>query len=227
MRKNAACRTRCGRRNAKKGKSDMRLFVAVLLSEPMRQALLDTMAQMRAQGARGNFTRKENLHVTLAFLGETDAQGCVRAKRALDACAASCAPIPLQLGQAGRFGARPPAGVQPHPSRNDPLVRMVVGRMGAGDGGSVAGSGGVHGGRSGLRGVESCGPGRLHHGGGAARPLVAAGQVVAGTVPYRRPGRVCFPGLGRRPVLGVGATGTYGPCAGIRRLVAVLKAIFR
>lgn len=83
----------------------MRLFVAVLLSEPMRQALLDTMAQMRAQGARGNFTRKENLHVTLAFLGETDAQGCVRAKRALAACAASCAPIPLQLGQAGRFGA--------------------------------------------------------------------------------------------------------------------------
>ena len=71
----------------------MRLFVAVLLSEPMRQALLDTMAQMRAQGARGNFTRKENLHVTLAFLGETDAQGCVRAKRALDACAASCAPF--------------------------------------------------------------------------------------------------------------------------------------
>ena len=129
--------------------------------------------------------------------------------------------------EAGRFGARPPAGVQPHPSRNDPLVRMVVGRMGAGDVGSVAGSGGVHGGRSGLRGVESCGPGRLHHGGGAARPLVAAGQVVAGTVPYRRPGRVCFPGLGRRPVLGVGATGTYGPCAGIRRLVAALEAIFR
>ena len=112
MRKNAACRTRCGRRNAKKGKSDMRLFVAVLLSEPMRQALLDTMAQMRAQGARGNFTRKENLHVTLAFLGETDAQGCVRAKRALAACAASCAPIPLQLGQAGRFGALWWAGLQ-------------------------------------------------------------------------------------------------------------------
>lgn len=112
MRKNAACRTRCGRRNAKKGKSDMRLFIAVLLSEPMRQALLDTMAQMRAQGARGNFTRKENLHVTLAFLGETDAQGCVRAKRALDACAASCAPIPLQLGQAGRFGALWWAGLQ-------------------------------------------------------------------------------------------------------------------
>ena len=90
----------------------MRLFVAVLLSESMRQALLNTMAQMRAQGARGNFTRKENLHVTLAFLGETDAQGCVRAKRALAACAASCAPIPLQLGQAGRFGALWWAGLQ-------------------------------------------------------------------------------------------------------------------
>lgn len=42
--------------------------------------------------------------------------------------------------------------------------------------GALPGSGGVHGGRSGLRGVESCGPGRLHHGGGAARPWSRRGK---------------------------------------------------
>ena len=90
----------------------MRLFVAVLLSESMRQALLETMAQMRAQGAHGNFTRRENLHITLAFLGETDALGCARAKRALATCTASCAPVPLQLSQAGHFGTLWWAGLQ-------------------------------------------------------------------------------------------------------------------
>ena len=89
----------------------MRLFVAILFPEPVRKALMDTMAQMRAQGAHGNFTRPENLHLTLAFLGETGAEGCRAAVRAVDSVCGR-APFSLSLGGAGRFGALWWAGLQ-------------------------------------------------------------------------------------------------------------------
>lgn len=73
----------------------MRLFVAILFPEPVRKALMDTMAQMRAQGAHGNFTRPENLHLTLAFLGETGAEGCRAAMRAVDSVCGSRALFPF------------------------------------------------------------------------------------------------------------------------------------
>ena len=48
----------------------MRLFIAVRLSEEMKRALLRVREEMEARGVRGNFTREENLHLTLAFIGE-------------------------------------------------------------------------------------------------------------------------------------------------------------
>ena len=49
----------------------MRLFIAVSLSPPVREALLAAQRELRRQG-RGAFPPPENLHLTLAFLGETD-----------------------------------------------------------------------------------------------------------------------------------------------------------
>ena len=48
----------------------MRLFVAIRLSPEMRDALADLQAQMRAQRVAGNYTPDENLHLTLAFIGD-------------------------------------------------------------------------------------------------------------------------------------------------------------
>ena len=48
----------------------MRLFVAVRFSPAVRSALLDGISALRRQG-KGTFTRPENLHLTLAFIGET------------------------------------------------------------------------------------------------------------------------------------------------------------
>ena len=44
----------------------MRLFVALSLNTPTKEALLAAIQQLRRQG-RGNFTPPENLHLTLAF----------------------------------------------------------------------------------------------------------------------------------------------------------------
>jgi 2'-5' RNA ligase len=49
----------------------MRLFIAVNFDNAVKERLLEIQAQLRSQSTRGNFTRRENLHLTLAFLGET------------------------------------------------------------------------------------------------------------------------------------------------------------
>lgn len=48
----------------------MRLFIAINLSDAMKDALTDVQDKMYDQGVRGNFTLRENMHLTLAFIGE-------------------------------------------------------------------------------------------------------------------------------------------------------------
>jgi len=48
----------------------VRLFIAIQLSEKMRMAISDVQEDLRRQGVRGNYTPRENLHLTLAFIGE-------------------------------------------------------------------------------------------------------------------------------------------------------------
>jgi len=49
----------------------MRLFIAVNFDYEVKKQLMEIQAQLRSQCTRGNFTRPENIHLTLAFLGET------------------------------------------------------------------------------------------------------------------------------------------------------------
>ena len=48
----------------------MRLFIAINLSEAMRDVLTAAQDEMYGKGIRGNFTPRENMHLTLAFIGE-------------------------------------------------------------------------------------------------------------------------------------------------------------
>ena len=49
----------------------MRVFIALQLSEPMRKALIGTMHDMKQKGVNGSYVPAQNLHITLAFIGET------------------------------------------------------------------------------------------------------------------------------------------------------------
>lgn len=78
----------------------MRLFVAVRLSDGVKDALSAAQDELYSRGVRGRFTSAENLHLTLAFIGEYPEPEAV-----LEALSAvSFAPFELALEGMGCFG---------------------------------------------------------------------------------------------------------------------------
>lgn len=77
----------------------MRLFIAINLSEEVKNALRETQSAMFDRGVRGNWSPEENLHLTLAFIGEYP-----DARPVLDALdAVTFAPFTLTLDGLGCF----------------------------------------------------------------------------------------------------------------------------
>lgn len=78
----------------------MRLFIAILLSEEMKKALTDVQKAMLDRGVRGHYSPEENLHLTLAFIGDyPDAQPVLDALNAV-----AFRPFALSLEGIGCFG---------------------------------------------------------------------------------------------------------------------------
>ena len=48
----------------------MRLYIAIQFEEKILDALNDFQDDLKAQGVTGNYTKRKNLHITLAFIGE-------------------------------------------------------------------------------------------------------------------------------------------------------------
>ena len=79
----------------------MRLFIALNFTSETKARLLALRDNLRSHARRGNFSLPENLHLTLAFLGECDARQAVAAKRAIDAVA--FIPQDVTIDRVGRF----------------------------------------------------------------------------------------------------------------------------
>jgi len=56
----------------RQGVLEMRLFIAVNFEDAFKLRLSRLIEELRKNTLRGNFSRISNLHVTLAFIGETD-----------------------------------------------------------------------------------------------------------------------------------------------------------
>ena len=78
----------------------MRLFVAIQLSEEMKKNIGTALHELKKQGVRGSYVPLQNLHLTLAFIGETDDPGAV--KEAIRGI--SVKPFKLSLSDMGTFG---------------------------------------------------------------------------------------------------------------------------
>lgn len=78
----------------------MRLFLAIELSAELKRALVEAQKAMVGRGVRGSYTSAENLHLTLAFIGDYP-----DADRVLDALEElRFAPFVLTLEGVGCFG---------------------------------------------------------------------------------------------------------------------------
>jgi 2'-5' RNA ligase len=98
----------------------MRLFTAILLDEKIRDGLYRAEMDLKEASLRGNFTLRENLHLTLVFIGETDRSG--DAAHALDAV--SAAPFTLCFQGIGCF-SRPGGGLYWAGARKNPELEGI------------------------------------------------------------------------------------------------------
>ncbi len=78
----------------------MRLFIAIDFPETVKNAVSAGVNAARDRFSRANFSRRENYHLTLVFIGETDG-GIGGVTAAMDACAFQ--PSEITVGGAGRF----------------------------------------------------------------------------------------------------------------------------
>ena len=98
----------------------MRLFIAIQPNDEIKKALRGTQNELRRRGVEGNFTRADNLHLTLAFIGEyPDADAVLDAMNTLRA-----EPLRLKLNGLGSFGDTWWAGFEEN-DRLDELVRRL------------------------------------------------------------------------------------------------------
>lgn len=80
----------------------MRIFIAIRFTEAFRSSILDVQDGLKEYGVRGNYTQPENLHLTLAFIGETERMEEIKA--AVDAV--KFEPFVIRTGKMGCFNGR-------------------------------------------------------------------------------------------------------------------------
>lgn len=81
----------------------MRLFIALQPDESASKKLLETIDQWKEAGLTGNYTRPENLHLTLAFLGEQPEEKRASIQQAL--ASVPFEPMQLSVDGIGHFGS--------------------------------------------------------------------------------------------------------------------------
>ena len=78
----------------------MRLFIAIKLNSELRNALTDVQKHLIRRGVSGNYTNTDNLHITLAFIGEYDEPDFVTEVIS----EVPFSPFPISLSALGHFG---------------------------------------------------------------------------------------------------------------------------
>jgi len=98
----------------------MRLFIAIELPDELKEKIRSVQNAMRKDGWTGNFSRPENLHVTLAFIGEYDDSARVLAAMR----SVSFEPVTLTLSGMGNFGDIVWIGLGKDPQLEDYVSRL-------------------------------------------------------------------------------------------------------
>lgn len=79
----------------------MRLFIAINFNNDTLSQLFALRDELQSKSERGRFSLPENLHLTLAFLGECDGKQTAAVKSVIDAV--SFEPFDISVDSVGRF----------------------------------------------------------------------------------------------------------------------------
>ncbi len=82
----------------------MRLFIAINFTEEIKSMLYECAQELKSHSRKGNFSNKDNLHLTLAFLGELPEDRIEDIEEAMEEVKAS--PFTLEFSQLGKFDSR-------------------------------------------------------------------------------------------------------------------------
>lgn len=82
----------------------MRSFIAINFDENLKETLFRAGEELRKQVSKGRFVRKENFHLTLAFLGEVSAGDIEKLKVVLEKTKTQ--PFRMVVEGTGRFRGR-------------------------------------------------------------------------------------------------------------------------
>ena len=81
----------------------MRVFIAIELEQEIKEYLIDQQSIIQKNSKKGNFTRGENFHLTLRFIGEIDEDGIHRIQSAMEEAVVKKDVFYLILGDIGEF----------------------------------------------------------------------------------------------------------------------------
>ena len=82
----------------------MRLFIAINCNDETKKRLLSVQDKIKSQSLKGNFSRPENIHLTLVFLGETPENQVPAICSAIqEAMSPPAAPFALTFSRTGCF----------------------------------------------------------------------------------------------------------------------------
>ncbi len=95
----------------------MRLFIAIHFTEEINNILKDAIFQLKSQTKSASTTRPENLHLTLAFIGETDRADA--AIHAMDRAAGDS--LEMTISKSGHFNDLWWVGTE----KNDALTNLA------------------------------------------------------------------------------------------------------
>jgi RNA 2',3'-cyclic 3'-phosphodiesterase len=99
----------------------MRLFYAIEFPDAVRQRLASISRELAALSSQGRWSKPDNIHLTLQFLGECPTEWLPVLQDILQEAATRCRPFDLMVQGSGTFGAARDIlwlGVRPEPALN-------------------------------------------------------------------------------------------------------------
>ena len=84
----------------------MRAFIAIHFPKEVQMALYQRVQDLKKASIRGHFTRDENMHLTLAFLGEIASERVEEVIKIMNQVASEHTSFEMKWGGLGKFASR-------------------------------------------------------------------------------------------------------------------------